>query len=80
MMARDIEDALVELYGATISHNVISQVIEAALDKARVWQNRPLEAIYPIRRLDGEGVSEQASDQQRLNYPIALSLISKAIN
>jgi len=53
MTTRDIEDALVELYGVTISHTPISQVTEAVLDEARQWQSRPLEAIYPIVWLDG---------------------------
>ena len=53
MTTRDIEEALVELYGVTISHTLISQVTDAVLDEARQWQNRPLEAIYPIVWLDG---------------------------
>jgi putative transposase len=53
MTTRDIEEALVELYGVTISHTLISQVTDAVLDEARQWQNRPLETIYPIVWLDG---------------------------
>ncbi len=53
LTTRDIEDALVDLYGVTLSHSVISEVTEAVLDEARLWQNRPLEAIYPIVWLDG---------------------------
>ena len=53
MTTRDIEQALVELYGVTVSHTVISQVTDAILDEVRAWQNRPLDAIYPIVWLDG---------------------------
>lgn len=53
MTSRDIESALVDLYGVTLSHTVIAQVTEAVLDEARIWQNRPLEAIYPIVWMDG---------------------------
>lgn len=53
MTTRDIEDALVELYGVNISHTLIAQVTDMVLDEARAWQNRPLEAIYPIVWLDG---------------------------
>ena len=53
MTTRDIEQALVELYGVTVSHTVISQVTDAVLDEVRAWQNRPLDAIYPIVWLDG---------------------------
>jgi transposase-like protein len=42
---RDIEGALVGLYGVTISHALIAQVTDALLDEARAWQTRPLEAI-----------------------------------
>ena len=48
MTTRDIESALVDLYGVTISHSLIAQVTDAVLDEARAWQTRPLEAIYPI--------------------------------
>lgn len=50
---RDIEHAMQELYGVTLSHTVISQVTDGVLDDVRAWQNRPLEAIYPIVWLDG---------------------------
>lgn len=53
LTTRDIEDALAELYGVTISHTLISQVTESVMDEARAWQNRPLEAVYPIVWLDG---------------------------
>lgn len=53
MTTRDIEQALVDLYGVTISHTVISQVTDAILDDVRSWQNRPLDAIYPLLWLDG---------------------------
>lgn len=53
LTTRDIEDALAELYGVTISHTVISQVTESVMDEARAWQNRPLDEVYPIVWLDG---------------------------
>lgn len=53
MSTRDIESALVDLYGVTVSHDVIAQVTDAVLDEVRAWQERPLEAIYPVVWLDG---------------------------
>lgn len=53
LTTRDIEQALQELYGVTISHTIISQVTDAILDDVRAWQSRPLEAVYPIVWLDG---------------------------
>lgn len=63
MTTRDIESALVDLYGVTISHALIAQVTDAVLDQARLWQNRPLEAIYPIVWLDGIVVKVQQNKQ-----------------
>jgi len=53
MTTRDIEQALQDLYGVEISHTIISQVTESVLDEVRVWQNLPLEPVYPILWLDG---------------------------
>lgn len=53
MSTRDIESALVDLYGVTLSHDVIARVTDAVLDEVRAWQERPLEAIYPVVWLDG---------------------------
>jgi putative transposase len=53
MSTRDIESALVDLYGVTVSHDVIARVTDVVLDEVRAWQERPLEAIYPVVWLDG---------------------------
>jgi transposase-like protein len=63
MTTRDIESALVDLYGVTISHALIAQVTDAVLDEARAWQTRPLDAIYPIVWLDGIVVKVQQHKQ-----------------
>jgi len=48
---------------STISHSLIAQVTDAVLDEARVWQTRPLDAIYPIVWLDGIVVKVQQHKQ-----------------
>lgn len=63
MTTRDIESALVDLYGVTISHSLIAQVTDAVVDEARAWQTRPLEAIYPIVWLDGIVMKVQQNKQ-----------------
>lgn len=50
---RDIEHLMQDLYGVEISHTLISQITDGVLDEVRAWQNRPLDAIYPIVWLDG---------------------------
>lgn len=63
MTTRDIESALVDVYGVEISHGLIAQVTDAVLEEARAWQSRPLEAIYPIVWLDGILVKVQHNKQ-----------------
>ncbi|RBG54555.1 IS256-like element IS1113 family transposase [Xanthomonas oryzae pv. oryzae] len=63
MTTRDIESALVDLYGVEISHALIAQVTDAVLEEARAWQSRPLEPIYPIVWLDGIVVKVQHNKQ-----------------
>jgi transposase-like protein len=63
LTTRDIESALVDLYGVTISHALIAHVTDAVLEEARLWQTRPLEAIYPIVWLDGIVVKVQHNKQ-----------------
>ncbi|MDI9072588.1 IS256 family transposase [Xanthomonas oryzae] len=63
MTTRDIESALVDVYGVEISHGLIAQVTDALQEEARAWQSRPLEAIYPIVWLDGIVVKVQHNKQ-----------------
>jgi len=53
MTTRDIQGAIRELYsGAEISHSVISNVTEGVIEEVHAWQDRPLNAVYPIVFLD----------------------------
>jgi putative transposase len=52
MSTRDITDAFQEMYGADISAGLISQVTNGVMEKVNEWQNRPLNAIYPIVYID----------------------------
>jgi transposase-like protein len=49
---RDIQDSLHEMYGVDVSPSLISNVTDKIWDQVEEWQNRPLEAIYPIIFLD----------------------------
>ena len=49
MSVKDIQIQLQELYGgAEISTGLISKITNEVLDEVQIWQNRPLEAIYPV--------------------------------
>lgn len=52
MSVREIADHLRELYGIEVSPDLISTVTDAVIEEVTAWQNRPLEAIYPLVFLD----------------------------
>lgn len=53
MTTRDIEDHLRDIYGVEASASMISRITDKVMPVVTEWQNRPLEAIYPIVFLDG---------------------------
>ena len=52
MTTREIQAHLEEIYQVEVSPTLISNVTEAVMDEVKAWQNRPLEAVYPIVYLD----------------------------
>ncbi|MCJ8297202.1 MAG: IS256 family transposase [Psychrobium sp.] len=52
MSTRDIVATFDEMYGAEISAGLVSQVTNTVMDMVVEWQNRPLDAVYPIVYLD----------------------------
>lgn len=52
MTVREIQGALQEMYGTEVSPALLSQVTDEVLDEVAAWQQRPLEALYPILYLD----------------------------
>lgn len=52
MTTREIQGHLEEIYGVEVSTSLISNVTETVMEEVRAWQNRPLDAIYPILYLD----------------------------
>lgn len=52
MTTRDIAETFKEMYGAEVSHSLISKVTEAVIEEVVAWQARPLDEIYPILYLD----------------------------
>jgi len=53
MSQRDIEDSVRGIYGADVPQTTISKITDKILPEVNEWQNRPLEAIYPIIYFDG---------------------------
>jgi putative transposase len=52
LSVREIQGHLQELYGVEVSPDLISRVTDAVLEEVREWQNRPLDAVYPVVFLD----------------------------
>ena len=52
MSTREIKGHLEEIYKVEVSPALISNVTEAVMDEVKNWQNRPLEAVYPILYMD----------------------------
>lgn len=48
MTVREIQGHLKDLYATDISADLISSVTDAVLEEVKEWQNRPLEALYPV--------------------------------
>ena len=52
LSTRDISKTLEEIYGFETSHETISAVTDKVIPLIQEWQQRPLEAVYPIIYLD----------------------------
>ncbi len=52
MTTRDIQAHFEESYGVEVSATFISQVTNEVLDEVKQWQQRPLDAVYPVVYLD----------------------------
>src|SRR5690348_2708151 len=48
----EIQAHLAEVYGAQVSRQTISTITDKVLDAMGDWQNRPLDAVYPVIFLD----------------------------
>lgn len=73
MSTRDIVAAFQEMYGADISAGLVSQVTNAVMEQVVEWQNRPLDAVYPIVYLDCI-VLKIRQDKRVINKAIYLAL------
>ena len=48
MSTRDIQAHVGELYGVSISPDLVSAVTDSVIDEVRSWQSRPLESTYAL--------------------------------
>ncbi len=52
MTTREIQGGLKEIYDVEVSPTLISNITDSVLDDVKQWQNRSLDAVYPIVYLD----------------------------
>jgi len=52
LSTREIQQHLEEIYHVEVSPTLISNVTDAVIEEVKTWQNRQLEAVYPIIYLD----------------------------
>ena len=52
LTVREVQSHLEEMYGTAVSPTLISHVTDAVSEDVKLWQARPLDAVYPILYLD----------------------------
>lgn len=52
MTTREIQGHLEEIYGVDVSPSLVSSVTDAIAEEVKIWQNRQLDALYPIVYMD----------------------------
>ena len=77
LSVREIQAHLAELYGIEVSPDLISAVTDAILDEVAEWQDRPLEAVYPLVFFDALRVKIRDEGTVR-NKAVYLALGVKA--
>ena len=64
----EIEAHLAETYGTEISRETISKITDAVLEDIGLWQNRPLDRVYPVVFIDA--IVVKIRDGQVTNRPV----------
>jgi len=73
MTTRDIQGHLQEIYGIDVSPTLISQVTDAVSEEVLLWQNRPLDEVYPIVYLDAVRIKVR-HDSRVINKAVYLAI------
>lgn len=68
----EIQDHLEEIYGAEVSKDTISRITDAVNSEAAEWQNRPLDALYPMIFIDA--IVVKIRDGAVANRPIYVAM------
>jgi putative transposase len=63
---------LAEVYGATVSKQTISTITDRVIEGMSEWQNRPLDAVYPVVFIDA--INVKIREGNVANRPIYIAL------
>lgn len=66
---RDISDVVNEIYGFSLSHETISNIVDRVQPRVIEWQNRRLEKVYPFVYMDALMVNMK-SDKRAGKYAV----------
>ena len=72
MTTGDIQTHLFEIYGTEISRETISKITDAVVAEMNLWQNRPLDRIYPVVLIDA--IVIKVRDAQVANRPVYVAI------
>ena len=73
LTTREIVETFQEMYGAEVSTSLISKVTDQVIEQVIEWQNRPLDALYPVVYLDCI-VLKTRQDKRVINKSLYLAL------
>ena len=74
MTTRDIQSHVQELYGLDFSATMVSNITDKIVDKAKQWQNKPLEDIYTIVYFDA--IHFKVKDDSKVRSRAAYTCLS----
>jgi len=72
MTTGDIANHLADVYGSEVSRDLVSRVTDAVVEQMAEWQNRPLDAIYPVMLIDA--IVLKVRDGAVANRPVYVAM------
>lgn len=79
MSQRDISKTVEEIYGFSISHEMVSKITDRILPDVQEWKNRPLKSCYAFLFVDCLYVSlRNEGEAMKLQSTSSLAMTSKA--
>ena len=68
----EIQAHLAEIYDTSVSRETISKITDEIVADMAVWQNRPLDAVYPLLLIDA--ITVKVRDAQVANRPVYVAI------